>query len=175
MKNGSRQKFTSSTEAAASFDAHVAEAFIHPVRRHDGHQKEFASLSLFSSWPGIAVRRTASLPLAFPGHPRLSWVKRRVRRGCPAAVYAEASTGSMPVRRSFSEGGHKAGHDELAGKSNSIGCISSQVPRRTVIRPRIRSEGMFPASPRLSMMELPHLSGVASNQEERGRNLQWPT
>jgi hypothetical protein len=37
--------------------------------------------------------------------------------------------------------------------------------RRTVVHPRIRSEGMFPASPRLSMMELPHLSGVASNQE----------
>jgi len=30
---------------------------------------------------------------------------------------------------------------------------------------------MFPASPRLSMLELRHLSGVASNQEERGRNL----
>ena len=36
----------------------------------------------------------------------------KARRGCPAPVYAKASTGSVSVRRSFSEGGHKAGHDE---------------------------------------------------------------
>jgi len=37
----------------------------------------------------------------------------RLGRGCPAPVYAEASTGfSVLGRRSFSEGG-KAGHDEL--------------------------------------------------------------
>jgi hypothetical protein len=35
-------------------------------------------------------------------------------RGCPAAGYAQASPGLMPVRRSFSEGGHKAGQDEDA-------------------------------------------------------------
>jgi hypothetical protein len=42
---------------------------------------------------------------------------------------------------------HKAGHDELAGKSNSIGGISSQVLRRTVVDPRIRSEGTFSGNP----------------------------
>src|ERR1700724_757393 len=40
--------------------------------------------------------------------------------------------------------------------------------RRTVIRPRIRSQSMFPASPRLSMMELLDLSGVSSKQESAG-------
>ena len=39
--------------------------------------------------------------------------------------------------------------------------------RRTVIRPRIRSQSMFPASPRLSMMELLDLSGVSSKQGAR--------
>jgi hypothetical protein len=38
-------------------------------------------------------------------------------RGCPAPVYAKASTGSVSVRRSFSEGGHKAGHDEFRYKA----------------------------------------------------------
>jgi len=34
------------------------------------------------------------------------------RRRCPASAYAKASADSVAVRRSFSEGGHKAGHDE---------------------------------------------------------------
>jgi hypothetical protein len=34
------------------------------------------------------------------------------RRGCPASAFAKASADSVQVRRSFSEGGHKAEHDE---------------------------------------------------------------
>src|ERR1700731_132879 len=40
--------------------------------------------------------------------------------------------------------------------------------RRTVIRPRIRSQSMFPGRPALSILALLDLSGVSSKQESAG-------
>jgi len=39
---------------------------------------------VFSSWPGIAVRRTASLPLAYVPAIDILLALRQERRGCPA-------------------------------------------------------------------------------------------
>src|SRR5438445_13714139 len=73
-----------------------------------GHSRSKNGVASLAYVPAIHVFRCAN----------------KARRGCPAPVYAnrlrpkadfggqEASTGLVSVRRSFSEGGHKAGHDE---------------------------------------------------------------
>jgi len=73
-----------------------ARLFTAASRRRNWRRRNANLLSLPTSWPGIAVRRTASLPLAYARHPRLAFwrqtktwmpgtrpIKRPERLRCP--------------------------------------------------------------------------------------------
>src|ERR1700716_3380711 len=65
----------------------------------------------FASWPGIAVRRTASLPLAFPGHPRLIFLLAP-KTWMPGI--ADKFTQSAQMQTAT------AGHDDLVGGESAF-------------------------------------------------------